>query len=151
MSSQPISILYLREQMGIAVKRTWIWRLGEWGIQTGPFAAHFVLANFNLFHFYTGRPILITQRANSGQGQFSQPESDRGGSVPGALKLDHLQPFKPILSWTFSNFFTFILGSPFLLPQRLIMGKGKISQLPIWMTQRDFSAWGLQTGPFASL
>ena len=27
------------------------------------------------------------------------------------------------------------------------MGKGKISQLPIWMTQRDFCAWGIQTGP----
>ena len=62
--------------------------------------------------------------------------------MPGAFKLDHLQPFKPILSWTIFNFFTFILGSQFLLPQRLIMGKGKISQLPIWMTQRDFSAWG---------
>ena len=34
-----------------------------WGIQTGPFAASratFVLRNFELFHFHTGRPILIT-------------------------------------------------------------------------------------------
>ena len=37
--------------------------------------------------------------------------------MPGAFKLDHLQPFKPILFWNFYNFFTFILGSPFLLPQ----------------------------------
>ena len=33
------------------------------GIQTGPFASlstPFALKNFHLFHFYTGRPILIT-------------------------------------------------------------------------------------------
>ena len=33
------------------------------GIQTGPFAflgAHFVSEDFQLFHFHTGRPILIT-------------------------------------------------------------------------------------------
>ena len=31
--------------------------------------------------------------------------------------------------------------------------KGEFSQLPIpiWMRQRSFSAWGLQTGPFAAL
>ena len=37
---------------------------------------------------------------------------------PGAFKLDHLQPVKPILFPTFSNFYIFILGSQFLLPQR---------------------------------
>ena len=36
--------------------------------------------------------------------------------LPGAFKLDHLQPFKPILLSNVSNCFTFILGSPFLLP-----------------------------------
>ena len=75
----------------------------------------------------------------------------RGVWVSGAFKLDHLQPFKPILFWNFSNFFTFILGSPFLLPQRANNGKGKFLQLPIWMRQRGFSAWGIQTGPFAAL
>ena len=35
----------------------------------------------------------------------------------------------------FSNFFTFILGSPFLLPQRANNGKGEFSQLPIWITK----------------
>ena len=38
--------------------------------------------------------------------------------MPGTFKLDHLQPCKPLLFWNFSNFFTFILGSQFLLPQR---------------------------------
>ena len=36
--------------------------------------------------------------------------------------LDHLQPIKPILFLNFSNFFTFILGSQFLLPQRANYG-----------------------------
>ena len=38
--------------------------------------------------------------------------------VPGAFKLDHLQHFKPILFQKFYNFFTYILGGQFLLPQR---------------------------------
>ena len=46
--------------------------------------------------------------------------------MPGAFKLDHLQPFKPILFWKIFNFFTFILGSPFLLPQRANNGKREI-------------------------
>ena len=39
-------------------------------------------------------------------------------SMPGAFKLDHLLPFKPILFWEFSVCLTFILGGHFLLPQR---------------------------------
>ena len=119
--------------------------------------------------------------------------------MPGAFKLNHLLCFKPLLSKKIFNFFTFILGSPFLLPQRanfgswenfpspnmddtegfeclghsnwticsplspfcsekfptfslsywgansyyprgLILGVGRISHLPIWMTQRGLSA-----------
>ena len=37
--------------------------------------------------------------------------------MPGAFKLDHLQPFKPILFPKFDNFFTFMLVVQFLLPQ----------------------------------
>ena len=130
--------------------------------------------------------------------------------MPGALKLDHLQPIQPLLFTNFFIFFTFILGSPFLLPQRanyqkreffqlqnwietegfqclghsnwticspfspfcpetfpsfslsyweansyyprgLIKGKREFIQLQNWMRQRGFSAWGIQTGPFAVL
>ena len=41
-----------------------------WGIQTGPFAAlsaHFVPEDFHLFHFRTGRPILITPEGQYGE------------------------------------------------------------------------------------
>ena len=39
------------------------------------------------------------------------------------FKLDHLQPFKLIFFWNFSNFYTFILGSPYY-PRGLIMRRG---------------------------
>ena len=42
----------------------------------------------------------------------------RGILVPGAFKLDHMQPFKPILFWQFSICLIFILGGQFSLPQR---------------------------------
>ena len=44
-----------------------------WGIQTGPFAAHaahFVLKLFNISHFYTGRPILLTLEGQYGEKGF---------------------------------------------------------------------------------
>ena len=37
--------------------------------------------------------------------------------MPETFKLDHLQPVKPLLFQNFSNFFTLLLGSQFLLPQ----------------------------------
>ena len=43
-----------------------------------------------------------------------------------ALKLDHLQPIKPILFQKIFHFFSFILGGPFLLPQWANNGKGEI-------------------------
>ena len=49
---------------------------------------------------------------------------DRGVSVPGAFKLDHLHPVKPILFFKFYNFFTFILGGQFIYSRGLIMRKG---------------------------
>ena len=89
---------------------------------------------------------LIVRNGNSSNFKIGW---DRGFSVPGAFKQDHLQPFKPILSQKIFNFFTFILGGQFLLPQRANMEKREFSQLQNWMRQRGFSAWGIQTGPFA--
>ena len=48
------------------------------------------------------------------------------------------------------HLFTFIQGSPFLLPQRGNIGKREITQLQNWMRQRASSALGNQTGPFAA-
>ena len=43
--------------------------------------------------------------------------------MPGTFKLDHLQPIEPFLFQKIINFFTFILGGQFLLPQRANYGK----------------------------
>ena len=68
----------------------------------------------------------------------------RGDWVPGAFKLDHLQPFKPILLWNFSNFWLSCPRAHFLYSP----GKWEKGILP---TQRGFSAWGIPTGPWKGL
>ena len=72
------------------------------------------------FIFILGGQFLLPQKANSEKREKcnSRTEWDRGVWVPGALKLDHLQPVKPILFWQISICFIFILGGQFLLPQR---------------------------------
>ena len=61
---------------------------------------------------------------------------DTGVSVPGAFKLGHVQPFKPILLRNFSNFFSFILGGQLLLPQREEDWKRKRGIHQEWMRDR---------------
>ena len=58
---------------------------------------------------------------------------------------------KIVLALIHSPSFTFILGGQFLLPQMANNGKMKFTHLQNWMTQMGFSAWGIQTGPFAAL
>ena len=58
---------------------------------------------------------LIMRKGNS---HNSRNGLDRGGSEPGAFKLDHLQHVKPILFKQIFIFFTFMLEGQFLLPQR---------------------------------
>ena len=67
---------------------------------------------------------------------------DRGDQVPGAFKLDHLQPLEPILSQKIFNFSTFILGGQFLLPQRANNGKREFIQLQNLMRQRGYQCLG---------
>ena len=57
---------------------------------------------------------------------LSQPECGTGFSVPGAFKLDHLHPVKPILLPKFSNFFTFILGANSYYPREGKAENGKM-------------------------
>ena len=108
--------------------------------------SNFSLSYWGAHSYYPRGPIM--RKGNSSNFQYGP---DRGVSVPGAFKLDHLQPFKPILFPKFFNFFTFILGSPFLLPQRANCEKGEFFQLPICTRQMGFSAYGIQTGQFAVL
>ena len=98
---------------------------------------------FKLDHLHPVKPILFSKfpnfftfilEANSyyprglimrkGNSHNSTNGLDIGVWVPGAFKLDHLQPVKPIVFSKFYNFFTFILVGQCSLPQGLIMGKG---------------------------
>ena len=91
---------------------------------------------------------LIVRKGNS---SHSKNGYDRGISVLGTFKLDHLQPLKPILFWQFSICNTFVvLGGQFLLPQRANCEKREFSQLQKWMRQRCLSTWGIQIGLFAA-
>ena len=87
-----------------------------WGIQTGPFAAcwaDFVPKCFHPSDLYTGESnSLLPQRVEMRKKDSPKNGWDTGVSVPGAFKLDHLQPVKLILSHTFSIILIFILGSP---------------------------------------
>ena len=130
--------------------------LGAWGTQIGSFAAGwapFGLKCFKLFHLHTGEANSYYPRGSI-MGKGNSPNFrigwDRGDWVPGAFKLDHLESFKPLLFPNFYKFFTIILGGQFLLPQRVNNGKTAIIQLQNWMRQRSFSAWGIQTWPFAA-
>ena len=49
--------------------------------------------------------------------------------MPGAFKLDHLYHFRPIFLKNVSNYYTFILGGQFLLPQMANNGKREFTQL----------------------
>ena len=61
--------------------------------------------------------------------------------MPGAFKLDHLQPIKPLLFPNFYNFFTFILGGQFLLPQRANNGKGMLSRWLLALACPSHAGW----------
>ena len=58
--------------------------------------------------------------------EFSQPECESGISVPGAFKLDHLQPVEPNLFWKFSYYLTFILEANSYYPREGKTENGKM-------------------------
>ena len=109
------------------------------------------------FHLVTGNKnaswaaLNLVRCIQTSAARESQIEWDEGFSVPGAFKLNHLQSIEPILFPKIFNFFTFILGGQFLLPQRASNGKGEFFQPQNWIRQVAFRAWGIQTGPFAFL
>ena len=77
--------------------------------------------NFHNFSFSCPRAHFLYS-PGKGEMEFSQPEWDTRDSVPGAFKLDHFQPFKPILSWNFSHFWlTYPRGQFFLFPRKNLL------------------------------
>ena len=130
--------------------------LSAWGVLIGSFYSRmspscseifqtFSLSYWEANSYYPRGPIM-----RKGSSPNFKTEWDRGFSVSVAFKLGPLQPIRPLLFPNFCNFFIFILGSHFLLPQRANNGKGEFFQLQNWMRQRVFSTLGIQTGPSAA-
>ena len=70
---------------------------------------------------------------------------------PGHSNWTNCSILSQCFSEKFPTFSPSYWGANSYYPRGLIMGVGRISHLPIWMTQRGLSAWGIQTGPFAAL
>ena len=127
--------------------------LGHSNWTIGSLLSHFCSNNFPTFSLsyweansYYPRGLILRK----GKSFNFRNGQDRGVWVPGAFKLEHWQPVKPLLFQQFSNFFTFILGGQFLLPHRANTEKREIIQLQKWTRQRSLGAWGIQTGPLAA-
>ena len=70
---------------------------------------------FSLLYWEANSYYPREKKAENGKIEFSQPECDKRFWVPGAFKLDHLQPVKPILFPKFFQLFHFHTGRPFLI------------------------------------
>ena len=99
------------------------WYLGAFKLDHFRWLSPFYKENFQTFDFHAGECHFLISPENE-KIRFSQFGWYKGVWVPGAFKLDHLQPVKPILFLRFSDFFTFILGAHSYYPRRLIIGKG---------------------------
>ena len=71
--------------------------------------------------------------------------------MPGAFKLDHLQPVEPILSGNFFNFLIFILGSPILITPEGGRLKGRKGNLLEMDEIQEFHDIGRQNWTICSL
>ena len=67
-------------------------------------------------------------QAENGKMEISQSECDIGFSVPGAIKLDHLQHINRTWSQKFSKFASLYWGPISLLPQRAENEKMEFAQ-----------------------
>ena len=82
--------------------------------------SQFCSPNFTTLHFYTGGHFLLPQRANNEKGKFSQLSiwMRLRGSVPGAFKLDRMQPVELILCQNFFELSPFVVGGPICYTRR---------------------------------
>ena len=94
-----------------------------WGVEIGPFAAssaHFVLIFFQLFHFHTGMPILITPEGQFWEmGNFSTPKLDEteGFQCLGHSNWTICSPLSPFCSEIFTTFPLSYWGAILVAPE----------------------------------
>ena len=110
--------------------------------------------NFSIFFtFILGGQFLLPQRANNGKREIHP--TPKLNETEGFQCLWHsnwtiCSPLSHFCSHIFSTFTLSYWGAISYYPRRPIMGKREFFQLQNWMRQRVFSAWGIQTGPFAA-
>ena len=121
-----------------------------WCVQNGPYAAtldKFCSENFPTFSLSYWGSILNTPEGPILRKEIS-PKFKIGWYrehwVPGAFKLDHFQPFEPILLQNISNFFTFILGAHSYYPRGPIMRKGNSPNFKIGWVRGDWMLWAFK-------
>ena len=101
-----------------------------WGIQSGPFASHyatFVLEIFHLFHFHTGRPILITPEGQYGEKGIhptSKLDETEGFQCLGHSNWTICIPLNPFCYGNFPSFSLSYWEANSYYPRGPIMGKG---------------------------
>ena len=108
----------------------------------------------NFFHFILGSQLLLPQRANFGSWEnfpFPNMDETEGIECLGHSNWTICSPLSHFCPEIFSTFSLSYWGANSYYPRGLILGVGRITHLPIWMTERGFSVWGIQTGPFAAL
>ena len=109
---------------------------------------------FTFSIFILGRPILITpegQLWEKGILPTSKQNETGGFQCLGHSNWVICSRLSHFCSKYFLTFSTFILGDHFLLPQKANYQKWEFFKLQNRMRQGVFSAWGIQTGPFAAL
>ena len=93
------------------------WVFSAWGVQTGPFAAlctFQILKIFQLFHFHTGRPILITPEGQYWEkGNLTPQEKNETVCFQCPGHSNWTSVMNPICSDIFVTFHFHTLGSPF--------------------------------------
>ena len=122
-----------------------------WGIQTGPFAACWANFDLRFFHFFAlsyWRPIIITPENGS-------LNIRKGSSHNLSVREGFLCPGHS--NWTICSlanfdlqFYPFHTGVQLLLSQRVDHWKWENGILTTSVLEREFCAWGIQTGPFAT-
>ena len=100
-----------------------------------------------------GAHFLLPQRANTrGWENSPSPKLDRtvGFQCLGHSNWAICSPLSPFCSEIFPSVWPSYWGTISYYPRGLILGFGRFLQLQNLIGLRGFSAWGIQTGPFAA-
>ena len=121
--------------------------LSTLGIQTGPFAAiwaHFILKDFQLFHFHTGKPILITPEVwyeENGIRPTSKFDETERIEYLGHSNWTICSQLSPFYSKRYSTFSLSYWEANSYYPRGLIWRKGNSSNFKIGYKRGGWVPW----------